>query len=72
MISAALVAIPALTLYLRLLYFGQYIDADVGNLGYLAWRMAEGEVLLDLKVQGSLHFISCCTRYLFASLAPLS
>ena len=52
MISAALVAIPALTLYLRLLYFGQYIDADVGNLGYLAWRMAEGEVLLDFEGPG--------------------
>jgi len=52
MTSAALVAILALTFYLRLLYFGQYIDADVGNLGYLAWRMAEGEVLLDFEGPG--------------------
>ena len=52
MISAVLVAILALTFYLRLLYFGQYMDIDVGNLGYLAWRMAEGEVLLDLEGPG--------------------
>ncbi len=52
MTSAGLIAILALTFYLRLLYFGQTIDADVGNLGYLAWRMAEGEVLLDLEGPG--------------------
>ncbi len=52
MIFAALAAILALTFYLRLLYFGQYIDVDVGNLGYLGWRMAEGEVLLDLEGPG--------------------
>ncbi len=52
MTSAGLTGILALTFYLRLLYFGQYIDADVGNLGYLAWRMAEGEVLLDLEGPG--------------------
>ncbi len=50
--SVGLVTILALTFYLRLLYFGQYIDADVGNLGYLGWRMAEGEVLLDLEGPG--------------------
>ena len=42
-----LIAILALTFYLRLLYFGQYIDADVGNAGYQAWRLAEGEVVID-------------------------
>ena len=52
MISAGLVAILALTFYLRLLYFGQMIDADVGNLSYMAWRMAEGEVLIDLEGPG--------------------
>jgi 4-amino-4-deoxy-L-arabinose transferase-like glycosyltransferase len=52
MISAGLIAILALTFYLRLLYFGQYIDADVGNAGYMAWRMAEGEILLDLEGPG--------------------
>jgi len=52
MTSAELTGILGLTFYLRLLYFGQYIDADVGNLGYLAWRMAEGEVLLDLEGPG--------------------
>jgi 4-amino-4-deoxy-L-arabinose transferase-like glycosyltransferase len=50
--SVVLIAILALTFYLRLLYFGQYIDADVGNLGYLGWRMAEGEVLIDLEGPG--------------------
>ncbi len=52
MISAGLVAILALTFYLRLLYFGQMIDADVGNLSYMGWRMAEGEVLIDLEGPG--------------------
>ena len=52
MTSAGLTGVLALTFYLRLLYFGQYIDADVGNLAYLAWRMAEGEVLLDLEGPG--------------------
>jgi 4-amino-4-deoxy-L-arabinose transferase-like glycosyltransferase len=52
MTSAGLIAILALTFYLRLLYFGQYIDADVGNTGYLAWRMAEGEILIDLEGPG--------------------
>jgi 4-amino-4-deoxy-L-arabinose transferase-like glycosyltransferase len=52
MTSAGLIAILALTFYLRLLYFGQIIDADVGNLGYLAWRMAEGEILIDLEGPG--------------------
>lgn len=47
-----LVAILALTFYLRLLYFGQYIDGDVGNAGYQAWRMAEGEVVIDLEGPG--------------------
>ena len=50
--SVALVAILALTFYLRLLFFGQMIDADVGNLGYMGWRMAEGEVLIDLEGPG--------------------
>jgi 4-amino-4-deoxy-L-arabinose transferase-like glycosyltransferase len=52
MTSAGLIAILALTFYLRFLYFGQYIDADVGNAGYIAWRMAEGEVLIDLEGPG--------------------
>lgn len=52
MTSAALIAILALTFYLRLLYFGQYIDGDVGNVAYQAWRMAEGEVLIDLEGPG--------------------
>jgi len=47
-----LVAILALTFYLRLLYFGQIIDGDVGNMGYQAWRMAEGEVVIDLEGPG--------------------
>ena len=47
-----LIWILALTFYLRLCSFGQYIDADVGNVGYLAWRMAEGEVLIDLEGPG--------------------
>jgi len=50
--STILIAILALTFYLRLLFFGQYIDGDVGNAGYLAWRMAEGEVLIDLEGPG--------------------
>jgi len=50
--SVALVAILSLTFYLRLLFFGQIIDADVGNLAYLGWRMAEGEVLIDLEGPG--------------------
>jgi hypothetical protein len=50
--STVLIAILALTFYLRLLYFGQYIDGDVGNMGYLAWRLAEGEVLIDLEGPG--------------------
>jgi 4-amino-4-deoxy-L-arabinose transferase-like glycosyltransferase len=50
--SVILIAILALTFYLRLLYFGQYIDGDVGNIGYQAWRMAEGEVLIDLEGPG--------------------
>jgi 4-amino-4-deoxy-L-arabinose transferase-like glycosyltransferase len=52
MTSAALIAILALTFYLRLLYFGQIIDGDVGRAGYLGWRMAEGEVLIDLEGPG--------------------
>ncbi len=52
MTSAGLTGILALTFYLRLLYFGQIIDSDVGNLGYMAWRMAEGEVLIDLEGPG--------------------
>src|SRR4030042_3101852 len=47
-----LVAILALTFYLRLLYFGQIIDGDVGNTAYQAWRMAEGEVVIDLEGPG--------------------
>jgi hypothetical protein len=50
--STVLIAILALTFYLRLLYFGQYIDADVGNAGYQAWRLAEGEVVIDLEGPG--------------------
>jgi len=52
MTSAGLIGILALTFYLRLVFFGQYIDGDVGNAGYLAWRMAEGEVLIDLEGPG--------------------
>jgi 4-amino-4-deoxy-L-arabinose transferase-like glycosyltransferase len=51
-ILAILTWILALTFYLRLCSFGQYIDADVGNIGYLAWRMAEGEILIDLEGPG--------------------
>jgi len=51
--SVILVAILALTFYLRLLYFGQYIDGDVGRAGYLAWRMAKGEVLINLEGPGT-------------------
>ncbi len=50
--SVVLVATLALTFYLRLRYFGQYIDADVGNVAYQAWRMAEGEILIDLEGPG--------------------
>jgi len=50
--SVVLVAILALTFCLRLRYFGQYIDADVGNVAYQAWRMAEGEILIDLEGPG--------------------
>ena len=50
--SVILIAILALTFYLRLLYFGQYIDGDVGRAGYLAWRMTEGEILIDLEGPG--------------------
>ncbi len=50
--SVGLVAILALTFYLRLLLFGQSIDGDAGNMGYLAWRMSEGEVLVDLEGPG--------------------
>lgn len=50
--SVALVAILALTFYLRLRYFGQYIDPDVGNIAYQGWRMAEGEILIDLEGPG--------------------
>jgi 4-amino-4-deoxy-L-arabinose transferase-like glycosyltransferase len=50
--STVLIAILALTFYLRLLYFGQSIDADVGNAGYQAWRLAEGEVVIDLEGPG--------------------
>lgn len=50
--SVLLIGILALTFYLRLLYFGQYIDGDVGNAGYQAWRMAEGEVVIDLEGPG--------------------
>jgi len=52
MISACLIGIMALTFYLRLLYFGQIIDGDVGRAGYVAWRMAEGEILIDLEGPG--------------------
>ena len=51
-IVAVLIWILALTFYLRLCSFGQYIDADVGNVGYLAWRMYEGEILIDLEGPG--------------------
>jgi len=47
-----LVGICALTFYLRLTFFGQYIDTDVGNMGYMGWRMSEGEVLLDIEGPG--------------------
>ena len=50
--SVILIAILALTFYLRLLYFGQYIDGDVGRAGYVAWRMAEGEILIDIEGPG--------------------
>jgi 4-amino-4-deoxy-L-arabinose transferase-like glycosyltransferase len=50
--SVVLIAILALTFYLRLLFFGQYIDGDVGRAGYLAWRMAEGEVVFDPEGPG--------------------
>jgi 4-amino-4-deoxy-L-arabinose transferase-like glycosyltransferase len=50
--SVILIVILALTFYLRLLYFGQYIDGDVGNAAYQAWRMAEGEILIDLEGPG--------------------
>jgi len=50
--STVLIAILALTFYLRLLYFGQIIDGDVGRAGYLAWRMAEGEILIDFEGPG--------------------
>src|SRR4030067_1132145 len=50
--SVALVAILSLTFYLRLLFFGQMIDADVGNIAYMGWRMAEGEVLIGLEGPG--------------------
>ena len=50
--STVLIAILALTFYLRLLSFGQTIDGDVGNIGYLAWRMTEGEILIDLEGPG--------------------
>lgn len=49
---ATLVAILCLTFYLRFLFFGQIIDADVGNMAYMGWRMAAGEVLLDLEGPG--------------------
>lgn len=52
MTTVGLIAILSLTFYLRLLSYGQYIDVDVGNLGYLSWRLAEGEVLLDLEGPG--------------------
>jgi 4-amino-4-deoxy-L-arabinose transferase-like glycosyltransferase len=52
MTSAVLIAILALTFYLRLLYFGQIIDTDLGRAGYIAWRMAEGEVLIDIEGPG--------------------
>lgn len=51
-ILAILIWILAFTFFLRLCSFGQYIDADVGNVGYLAWRMAEGEILIDLEGPG--------------------
>ena len=50
--SVALVAILAFTFYLRFQYFGQYIDGDVGNVAYQAWRMAKGEILVDLEGPG--------------------
>ena len=50
--SVVLIAILSLTFYLRLLYFGQIIDGDVGRAGYMAWRMAEGEILIDLEGPG--------------------
>ncbi|MCX8118965.1 MAG: glycosyltransferase family 39 protein [Desulfobacterota bacterium] len=51
-IGPSLVAILALTFYLRFLFFGQYIDGDVGNVAYMGWRMAEGEVLIDREGPG--------------------
>jgi 4-amino-4-deoxy-L-arabinose transferase-like glycosyltransferase len=58
--SVILIAILALTFYLRLLYFGQIIDGDVGRAGYLAWRMAEGEVVFDPEGPGKppLYYIA--------------
>ena len=72
--STVLIAVLALTFYLRLLYFGQIIDGDVGRAGYLGWRMAEGEALIDIEGPGKppLYFILCFTLCSFASLAPLS
>jgi hypothetical protein len=50
--TVGLFAALSLTFYLRLLSYGQYIEGDVGNLSYLAWRLSEGEVLLDLEGPG--------------------
>lgn len=51
-IYPALIGICALTFYLRLSFFGQFIDADVGNMAYMGWRMSEGEILLDIEGPG--------------------
>lgn len=51
-IYLSLIAICALTFYLRLSFFGQYIDSDVGNMAYIGWRMSEGEILLDIEGPG--------------------
>jgi 4-amino-4-deoxy-L-arabinose transferase-like glycosyltransferase len=70
MTSVGLVAILALTFYLRLLYFGQYIDGDVGNVTYMAWRMAEGEVLIDLEGPGKPPLYSMLYALFIRSFGP--
>ncbi len=68
--SVALVAILGLTFYLRLLFFGQIIDADVGNVGYMGWRMAEGEVLIDLEGPGKPPLYSMLYALFVQSFGP--
>jgi 4-amino-4-deoxy-L-arabinose transferase-like glycosyltransferase len=70
MTSAALIAILALTFYLRLLYFGQIIDGDVGRAGYLGWRMAEGEVLIDLEGPGKTPLYSMLYAFFIKLFGP--